>query len=161
MNPREFGIAFVISSIWFCFLSSPFFFLPLPPPTERKNIWAISPPKEQEPNWQKMTTGCWQHYKDNRRGMSNLHHVTCPRSNISGCQPGESKVEKTCQAGYSLWLGRQFGEPCSPFNTNINHTIGTVILFHFSLSLPLCPVGHRQRLTRSFWFLFNLKTVSP
>lgn len=108
-----------------------------------------------------MTTGCWQHYKDNRRGMSNLHHVTCPRSNISGCQPGESKVEKTCQAGYSLWLGRQLREPCSPFNTNINHTIGTVILFHFSLSLPLCPVGHRQRLTRSFWFLFGHLLESP
>lgn len=64
------------------------------------NIQAISSPEEQEPNQQKMTTGRWQHYKDNRRGMSNLHNVTCPGHNISGCQPEEPKVEKTCQAGY-------------------------------------------------------------
>lgn len=115
------------------------------------NIQAISFSKEQEPSWQQMTTGCWQHVKDNRRGMSRLHGVTCPMLNIFGCQPGaRGNLPRGLQA-----VIRQATQPWSPSNTNINHSIGTVTVSHFSLSSPLCPGGHRQTLTRRFSFLFG------
>jgi len=115
-------------------------------------IQAISSPKEQPPNRQKTTTGRWQHYKDSRRGMSNLHNVTCPRLHISGCQPAESEGEKARQAGCSLWLGRQRREPCSPFNNSTNHSFGTLILFHFSVA-PSLPRGP--------WAKTNQKLLIP